>query len=168
MVRKVSCPKLLMRGVLDLNEAGGALKMKSNSLNSVWQISKSRHTYYQYQNGFVYHVNDDAPEVDTFSRECYQALSSPRFWGESLGLRLGSLVLKPSLAFSLGLRILILFPKSAYYSITLFPFLLPISLSNFNQYFPIIQVATALLVAGSTLTFWIPPFVFILKRRSKR
>ena len=25
------------------------------------------------------HMNDDAPEVDSFSRECYQALSSPRF-----------------------------------------------------------------------------------------
>ena len=31
---------------------------------------------------------DDAPEVDTFSRKCYQALL-PCFLGESLGLRLG-------------------------------------------------------------------------------
>ena len=34
-VRKVSCPYLLARGVSDLTEAGGALKMKSNSLNNV-------------------------------------------------------------------------------------------------------------------------------------
>ena len=34
------------------------------------------------------HMNDDAPEVDSFSRGCYQALSSPRFGGESLGTRL--------------------------------------------------------------------------------
>ena len=25
------------------------------------------------------HMNDDAPEVDSFFRGCYQALSSPRF-----------------------------------------------------------------------------------------
>ena len=25
------------------------------------------------------HMNDDAPEVDSFSRGCYQALSSPQF-----------------------------------------------------------------------------------------
>ena len=28
---------------------------------------------------YVDHMNDDAPEVDSFSRECYQALSSPPF-----------------------------------------------------------------------------------------
>ena len=28
---------------------------------------------------YVDHMNDDAPEVDSFSRECYQALSSPHF-----------------------------------------------------------------------------------------
>ena len=31
-------------------------------------------------------MNDNVPEVDN---ECYQALSSPCFWGESLGPRLG-------------------------------------------------------------------------------
>ena len=34
-------------------------------------------------------MNDDAPEVDSFSHKCYQALSSPRFWGQSLGTKLG-------------------------------------------------------------------------------
>ena len=38
---------------------------------------------------FVYHMDDDTSEVDSFSRECYQALSSPVFLGESLGTRLG-------------------------------------------------------------------------------
>ena len=33
--------------------------------------------------------DDDASEVDSFSHGCYQALSSPRLWGESLGTRLG-------------------------------------------------------------------------------
>ena len=28
---------------------------------------------------YVDHMNDDVPEVDSFSRECYQALSSPPF-----------------------------------------------------------------------------------------
>ena len=28
---------------------------------------------------YVDHMNDDAPEVDSFSRGCYQALSSPPF-----------------------------------------------------------------------------------------
>ena len=28
---------------------------------------------------YVDHMNDDAPEVDSFSRECYQALSSTPF-----------------------------------------------------------------------------------------
>ena len=28
---------------------------------------------------YIDHVNDDAPEVDSFSCGCYQALSSPRF-----------------------------------------------------------------------------------------
>ena len=37
---------------------------------------------------FDYHMDDDTLEVDSFSRECYQALFSPRFWGESLGPRL--------------------------------------------------------------------------------
>ena len=37
---------------------------------------------------YVDHMNDDVLEVDSFSRECYQALSSPRFRGESLGTRL--------------------------------------------------------------------------------
>ena len=31
------------------------------------------------------HMNDDVPEVDSFSHGCYQALSSPRF---CLGMRL--------------------------------------------------------------------------------
>ena len=35
----VSCPNLLVRGVLDLHEAGGALKTRSNSLNSVRLLS---------------------------------------------------------------------------------------------------------------------------------
>jgi len=48
---------------------------------------------------FVYHMNYDAPEVDTFS---HQALSSPRFWGE------------------------ILFQKSVYYSIPSFPLFYPL------------------------------------------
>ena len=30
-------------------------------------------------------MNDDAPEVDSFSRECYQALSSPPFSRGELG-----------------------------------------------------------------------------------
>ena len=37
---------------------------------------------------YVDHMNGDAPEVDSFFRGCYRALSSPRFWGESLGTRL--------------------------------------------------------------------------------
>ena len=37
---------------------------------------------------YVDHMNDDVPEVDSFSYECYQALSSPCFWGESLGTML--------------------------------------------------------------------------------
>ena len=28
---------------------------------------------------YVHHINDDTPEVDSFSHGCYQALSSPRF-----------------------------------------------------------------------------------------
>ena len=28
---------------------------------------------------YVDHMNDDTPEVDSFTRECYQALSSPSF-----------------------------------------------------------------------------------------
>ena len=38
---------------------------------------------------YIDHMNDDAPEVNSFNRECYQALSTPPFWGESLGTRLG-------------------------------------------------------------------------------
>ena len=34
------------------------------------------------------HMNDDTPEVDSFSCRCYQALFSPHFWGESLETRL--------------------------------------------------------------------------------
>ena len=37
---------------------------------------------------YVDHMNDDVPEVNSFSRECYQALSSTHFWGDSLGMRL--------------------------------------------------------------------------------
>ena len=37
---------------------------------------------------YVDHMNDDTLEVDSFFRGCYQALSSPRFWGESPGMRL--------------------------------------------------------------------------------
>ena len=37
---------------------------------------------------YLDHMNDDAPEVDSFSRKYYQALSSPNFQGESLGMRL--------------------------------------------------------------------------------
>ena len=36
---------------------------------------------------YVDHTNDDGLEVDNFSRGCYQPLSSPHFWGESLGMR---------------------------------------------------------------------------------
>ena len=45
---------------------------------------------------YIDHMTDDAPEVDSFSRGCYQALSSPRFWGESLGMTLA--FSRPSLA----------------------------------------------------------------------
>ena len=38
---------------------------------------------------YVDHISDETPEVNSFSHKCYQALSSPRFWGESLGTRLG-------------------------------------------------------------------------------
>ena len=48
---------------------------------SAWQLVNINHMTILTKVGAscVDHMNDDVPEVDSFSRECYQALSSPRF-----------------------------------------------------------------------------------------
>ena len=57
---------------------------------------------------YVDHMNDDAPEVDNFSRGCYQALSSPVFkeraWGRGYyGVVLVSLAIANRIAKSISL-----------------------------------------------------------------
>ena len=45
---------------------------------------------------YIDHTNDDVPEVESFSSGCFQALSSPRFWGESQGRGQGTLTRAPA------------------------------------------------------------------------
>ena len=76
--------------VTELNRAADASKTRSEIVNSL----RCYQVYYRYLHGsllnhmtiitkvgasYVDHMNDDAPEVDNFSRGCYQALSSPPF-----------------------------------------------------------------------------------------
>ena len=51
------------------------------STNIAWQLVNINHMTILTKVGAscVDHMNDDAPEVDSFSHECYQALSSPHF-----------------------------------------------------------------------------------------